>query len=203
MLLGVLQGPTDEDLVQRVQQGDVAVFGELVRRYQDRIFTICLRQIGDRTLAEEVAQDVFLSAFRAISSFRGDARFSTWLFRIAINHCKNKRLYNRRRARDQHEPLEGQSSDPDAPVRELPHPDRGPDAGVHRSEAELALAQALEQLEPEYRSIIVLRDIEDMAYEDIAEALDIAKGTVKSRLHRARSQLARLLSRNLNRDDVL
>jgi RNA polymerase sigma-70 factor (ECF subfamily) len=202
MLLGVLSGPSDEDLVRRVQQGDSSAFGELVLRYQDRIYTVCLRQLGERTLAEEVAQDVFLSAFRALGNFRGDAKLSTWLFRIAINQCKNKRLYNRRRAHGRHEPLDGEPH-PDRPARQLAHPERGPDAGVHRSEAERLLAEALQELEPDYRSIIVLRDIEDLAYDDIAEALGIARGTVKSRLHRARAQLARLLSRNLKKDDVL
>jgi len=202
MLLGVLTGPTDQELVRRVQQGDSAAFGELVSRYQDRIYTVCLRQLGDRVLAEEVAQDVFFSAFRAIGNFRGEARLSTWLFRIAINQCKNKRLYNHRRAHGRHEPLEGEPH-PDRPARELAHPDRGPDAGVHRSEAERIVAEALQELDPEYRSIIILRDVEDLAYEDIADALDIAKGTVKSRLHRARTQLARLLSRNLKPEDIL
>lgn len=202
MLLGMVTGPTDQDLVRRVQQGDTQAFGVLVERYQDRIYTVCLRQLGDRTLAEEVAQDVFLSAFRAMGNFRGDAKLSTWLFRIAINQCKNQKLYHRRRARGRHEPLEG-TPHPDRPAREFAHPDRGPDAGVHRSEAERLLAEALEELEPDYRVIIVLRDVEDLAYDEIAEALDLAKGTVKSRLHRARAQLARLLSRNLHREDIL
>jgi RNA polymerase sigma-70 factor (ECF subfamily) len=202
MLMGVISGPTDEELVRRVQQGDSAAFGELVTRYQDRIYTVCLRQLGDRTLAEEVAQDVFMSAFRAMNNFRGDAKLSTWLFRIAINQCKNKKLYNRRRAHGRHEPLEGQPH-PDRPAREFAHPDRGPDAGVHRTEAEKHLAEALQELEPDYRTIVVLRDVEDLAYDDIADALGIARGTVKSRLHRARAQLARLLSRNLKREDIL
>ena len=202
LVFGVLRGPTDEELVRRVQQGDASAFGDLVERYQDRIYTVCLRQLGERPLAEEVAQDVFLSAYRAMGNFRGDAKLSTWLFRIAINQCKNKRLYNRRRAHGRHEPLDG-DPDPDRPARQLAHPQRGPDAGVHRSEAERLLAEALQDLEPDYRIIIVLRDIEDLAYDDIAESLGIARGTVKSRLHRARSQLARLLSRNLKREDVL
>lgn len=202
MLLSVLHGPADQDLVRRVQQGDSEAFGQLVLRYQDRIYTVCLRQLGDRALAEEVAQDVFLSAFRAMGNFRGEAKVSTWLFRIAINQCKNQKLYHRRRARGRHEPLEGRP-DPDRPAREFAHPGRAPDAGVHKSEAERLVAEALEELEPDYRSIIVLRDVEDMAYDDIADALGIAKGTVKSRLHRARSQLARILSRNLKPEDVL
>ena len=202
LVLGVLRGPTDEDLVRRVQQGDASAFDELVQRYQDRIYTVCLRQLGERALAEEVAQDVFLSAYRALGNFRGDSKLSTWLFRIAINQCKNKRLYNRRRAHGRHEPLEGEPN-PDRPARQFAHPDRGPDAGVHRSEAERLLAEALLDLDPDYRAIIVLRDIEDLAYDDIAELLGLARGTVKSRLHRARSQLARLLSRNLKREDIL
>lgn len=202
MLLGVLAGPSDEDLVQQVQQGDVEAFSTIVERYQDRIYTVCLRQLGSRTVAEEVSQEVFLKAFRAMDRFRGDAKLSTWMFRIAINHCKNHKLYRGRRGHGRTEPLEGTRGD-DAPRREFAHPGASTDASVHRSEAERLVSEALDALDPEYRTIIVLRDIEDMAYEDIAEALGIARGTVKSRLHRARSQLARHLSRNLKPEDVL
>ena len=154
LVFGVLRGPTDEELVRRVQQGDASAFGDLVERYQDRIYTVCLRQLGERPLAEEVAQDVFLSAYRAMGNFRGDAKFSTWLFRIAINQCKNKRLYNRRRAHGRHEPLDG-DPDPDRPARQLAHPQRGQMQACPLGGA----AASLQDLEPDYRVIIVLRDI--------------------------------------------
>jgi RNA polymerase sigma-70 factor (ECF subfamily) len=201
-LLGAVRGPTDEELVRRFQSGDTEAYGELVHRYQDRIFTLCLRWMHNRAIAEEVAQDVFLAAYRALDRFRGDARFSTWLFRIAVNHCKNRRLYRQRRAQGRHEPLEGNNPDGDGPKRQLPHEGPGTDVGVHRSEASSLLHAGLAELDENYRTIIIMRDIDGMAYEEIADILDLPKGTVKSRLHRARSQLARILSRTVTTDDV-
>lgn len=200
-LLGMALGPSDEELVRRFKGGDQRAYSDLVERYQDRIFTLCLRWLRDRQLAEEVAQDVFVSAYRALPRFRGDARFSTWLFRIGVNHCKNKRQYNKRRHYHQHEPLEGTPRD-DGPERQLPSADPGTDRAVHLSDAEELLKQALAELDEGYRSIVVLRDIQGLAYEEIADILDLPRGTVKSRLHRARAQLARALSRIAGRDDI-
>lgn len=199
--LAMTRGPTDEELVRRFNDGDRDAFSELVRRYQDRIFTLCLRWMRNRDVAEEVAQDVFVAVYKALPRFRGEAKFSTWIFRVATNHCKNRRLYRQRRHADQHEPLEGTPRD-DGPVRQLPSDNPGTDRGTHRSEAEKLLQDALDTLDESHRTIIVLRDIEGLPYEEIADILDLAKGTVKSRLHRARAQLARTLSRTIDKDDV-
>ena len=155
----------------------------------------------DRQVAEEVAQDVFIAAFRALPRFRGDAKFSTWLFRIAVNHCKNRRLYKRRRRHDQHEPLEGQPRE-DGPERQLPSAAPGTDRALHRSEASSILQEALEHMDESYRTILVLRDIQGLPYEEISDILDLPRGTVKSRLHRARAQLARTLSRSVTAADI-
>src|SRR5688500_2307062 len=101
----------DAELVRRFREGDRAAYAEIVRRYQDRVFTLCLRWMGDRELAEDVAQDVFLALFKSLPSFRGDSQLSTWVFRVVINHCKNRRLYRKRRHSDQHESLEGERDD--------------------------------------------------------------------------------------------
>lgn len=201
-LLGLARGPTDEELVRRFQSGDVEAYSELVLRYQDRIFTLCLRWMHNRSVAEEVAQDAFLAAYRALDRFRGDARFSTWMYRIAINHCKNRRLYRQRRAQGRHEPLEGRDPDGDGPKRQLADDGPGTDVAVHRSEASSILQAGLAELDEDYRSIILLRDIDGLAYEEIADILDLPKGTVKSRLHRARAQLARVLARTVSPDDL-
>lgn len=204
MLLGILAmavGPTDAELVRRFREGEREAFAELVLRYQDRVYTMCLRWMSNPEVAEEVAQDVFVALYRSLPGFRGESKVSTWVFRVTVNHCKNRRLYGRRRAADRHEPLEGKFDD-DGPGRQLAHPDSGTDLALHRSEAEQIIQAALEELDESHRAIVVLRDIEGLPYEEIAEILDLPRGTVKSRLHRARAELARTLSRSFGKDDV-
>ncbi len=202
LLLAMARQPSDDELVRRFKDGDRSAYAEIVRRYQDRVFTQCLRWMGDRQVAEEVAQDVFLALFRALPRFRGDAQLSTWVYRVVVNHCKNRRLYRQRRHHHRHEPLEGDRDD-DAPARQLPGDGPGTDASVRKSEAAKLLAAGLAQLEEEQRTIIILRDVQDLAYEEISEILELPRGTVKSRLHRARAQLASVLSRTLKTEDVL
>lgn len=194
--------PPDDELVQRFQGGDVQAFSDLVTRYQDRVFTLCLRWMGDPVVSEEVAQDVFIALYRSLDRFRGEARLSTWIYRVTVNHCKNRRLYRKRRKMKEHEPLEGRFAEEDGPVRQFPAEGPGTDAVVHRSEAERLLQEALDLLDEDHRSIIVLRDVEDLSYDEIASILDLPKGTVKSRLHRARAELARTLSRSLGPEDI-
>jgi RNA polymerase sigma-70 factor (ECF subfamily) len=196
----VLGQPPDEELVRRSQAGDARAYGELVRRYQDRIYSLCLRWLRSPDLAEELAQDTFVSAWRGIGSFRGEARFSTWIFRIAVNLCKNKRLYNQRRAYDRHDPADSPGEERSV---QLVDPSAGTDRETHRSEAERLLQAALADLDEGYRAIILLRDIEGMDYGEIASLLDLPVGTVKSRLHRARGHLAAVLHKGARPDDVL
>lgn len=192
---------SDAELVRRFRDGDRAAYAEIVRRYQNRVFTVCLRWMGDREIAAEVAQDVFLALYKSLPGFRGDAQLSTWIFRIAVNHCKNRRLYRKRRHTDQHEPLEGEERD-DAPARQLASEGPGTDAPLHAARAGELLQAGLEQLEEEPRQIIVLRDIQDLSYEEIADILGLPRGTVKSRLHRARAELATILGRKISKEDL-
>ena len=191
------QSVPDAELVRRFKEGDRSAYAEIVRRYQDRVFTLCLRWMGDRGVAEDVSQDVFLALFRSLANFRGDSQLSTWVFRVVVNHCKNRRQYQRRRAMDLHEPLEGNRPDPDAPKRQIADEGPGTDARLHATEAQGLLDQALLDLEEEHRAVIVLRDVQDLSYEEIADVLGIPRGTVKSRIHRARAQLAAVLVRTL------
>jgi len=193
------QSQTDTDLVRRIRLGERDAFGELVRRYQDPIYTVCLRWLGAAQVAEEIAQEVFVSAYRGIDRFRGDAKVSTWLFSIAVNRCKNRLDHERRRARERHDSLD---ANPDAP-QELTSKGPGTDSQTHRSEAIRLLQAALDELEPPFRTVVVLRDIQDLAYEEIADLLDLPIGTVKSRIHRARLDLARLLAGKIGPEDVL
>ena len=200
----MVAGSSDADLVARFQNGERRAFNEITRRYQHKIYGICLRWLGNEQVASEVAQDVFVSAFRALGRFRGDSKLSTWLYRIAINHCKNRRLYQYRRKKDRHESLDKPLGDEDdTRRRELPSDAPLPDASTHQTDAQRVLQEALSQLDEEQRYIIVLRDMEDRSYEEISELLGLPKGTVKSRLHRARGQLAKFLSRSITLEDVV
>ncbi len=201
-LLGMALGPTDDELVRRFRGGEVSAYSDLVMRYQDRVYGQCLRWMGNPRIAEEVAQDVFLAIYRALPRFRGESRVSTWIFRITVNHCKNRKLYRNRRKFEAHEPLEGIPRDDDGPSRQIPSQGPGTDQGSHRSEAEEILNEALSRLDEDQRTIILLRDIQDLSYEEISEILDLPRGTVKSRLHRARAELTKLVSRNIGTEDI-
>lgn len=201
-LLGMALGPTDDELVRRFREGEVSAYSDLVMRYQDRVYGQCLRWMGNPRIAEEVAQDVFLAIYRALPRFRGESRVSTWIFRITVNHCKNRKLYRNRRKFESHEPLEGIPRDDDGPSRQIPSQGPGTDQGSHRSEAEEILNEALSRLDEDQRTIILLRDIQDLSYEEISEILDLPRGTVKSRLHRARAELTKLVSRNIGTEDI-
>lgn len=193
----------DAELVRRFKQGDAQAFASIVERYQDRVFTLAFRWLGDRAVAEEVAQDVFLALYRSLDSFRGDAKLSTWIYRVVVNHCKNKRLYRSRRKEDRHEPLEGtRAPGDDGPERQLPADQPDADAATYTGEAEALVQQALLKLDEEQRAIIVMRDLQDLSYEEIADLLGLQRGTVKSRLHRARAQLAAILSERIDLRDV-
>lgn len=203
MLFGMVRRTSDEELVRRFKEGDRAAYSELVVRYQNRVFGMCIRWMGDRAVAEEVAQDVFLALFKALPRFRGDAQLSTWVYRVTVNHCKNRDLYRRRRAHGRHESFDGTPQDVEAPVKQYADDRAETDALTHKTEASEQLQLALDALDEDQRQIIVLRDIEDLSYEEIADILELPKGTVKSRLHRARHELARKLGRNISLADVV
>lgn len=196
-----MPGPSDTELTERFLAGDRSAFDEIVRRYQDRVYTLCRRWLDEQEAAEEVTQDVFLALFRSLSSFRGDARLSTWIFKVTLNHCRNRRQYRRRRAWGRHESL-GPGPDEDMPERQVADEGPGTDATVHRAEASSVVMRALSELDEAHRQILLLRDVEDLSYEEISEILDLPGGTVRSRIHRARTELAALVTRRVGREDV-
>ncbi len=191
MNLPVMLAPADSLLVRAVQAGDRAAFADIVRRHQDTVYRLCLRWLGDQAQAEETAQDVFLAVFRALPAFRGESSLRTWILRVAVNHCKNARGYRQRRAWGRHDPL----VHPDDPARsrDLPDPAPHPDVRVGDAQRRAHLHAALQDLDEDLRILVVLRDVEDLDYEEIAQVLDLPRGTVKSRLHRARGLLAERL----------
>jgi len=174
------EGIGDAECVRRVQQGDTDSFEVLVRRHQKAIFNLVYRLLGNYDEAAEVVQEVFLSAFKSIHQFRGEANFSTWLYRIGLNHASTRR--KSLNSTQQHNiPLDGTEVIADGAV--------DPAKNFEHKEIQQRVQQALNSLDTEDARIILLRDLQDVPYEDVAEMLDIPVGTVKSRLHRARQAL--------------
>lgn len=171
-------GPRDEDLLRDHLDGSQRAFDELVRRHEDRIFGLAMRMLGERSDALDATQEAFVSAFRQARSFRGDSSFGTWLYRIAINSCKDL-LRKRNRWGD---PTE------DAGVDEPSSEDL--EASVSRR---MDLAAALAQLPEEFRDPVVMHDLGGVPYEEIARTTRTNIGTVKSRISRGRKRLAELL----------
>jgi RNA polymerase sigma-70 factor, ECF subfamily len=178
-------------LIRRLQQRDERAFVEVVRLYQHKVYNLVYRMIGSQQEAEDIAQEVFVTVFKSIDSFRGEAKFSTWLYRIAANHCKNRMKYLGRRhskaTGELNEAAEREAQDAQ-PSSIRPHVD-GPDAVLEGLELERSVQTAIAELEPEHRALVILRDVEDLTYEEISSITGLELGTVKSRLHRARLAL--------------
>jgi RNA polymerase sigma-70 factor (ECF subfamily) len=173
------------EFVGRLRAGDRGAFEELVRAHQHRIYALALRMLGNAAEAQDVAQEAFLRAHRGLAEFRGEARLSTWLYAIASRLCLNRLAGSERRlARHGEETL-----------TRLPDDRPGPDQTLERGEIEEALHRAIGELAEERRIVVILRDVEGLAYEEIAEALELPVGTVRSRLHRARLDLKEKLER--------
>jgi len=179
-------GPGDPPgLLDRLRAGDVRAFEELVTAHQHRVFGLAWRMLGDRAEAEEVAQEAFLRAHRAVADFRGEAKLSTWLYAITSRLCLSRLSSADRRVTRQGEEalVRLRNGNPDAATR------------IERGELEAALHRAVAELPEDRRIVVVLRDLEGLSYEEIAEALDLPLGTVRSRLHRARMDLRDKLER--------
>jgi RNA polymerase sigma-70 factor (ECF subfamily) len=184
------QDDSDQQLVERVQAGDKAAFDLLVRKYQHRVLKLVSRFVSDAAEAEDVAQEAFLKAYRALASFRGDSAFYTWLYRIAINTAKNALVSNRRRPVD----FDLDLQDPEQYDRHarLKEGDT-PEGVLLTEEIREVVERAMEQLPEDLRTAIILRELEGMSYEEIAEAMDCPVGTVRSRIFRAREAIDRKL----------
>ncbi len=156
-----------------------------MRQYQERVFALISRMTGDPDRVEDIAQEVFLKAFRSLKSFRGGSRFYTWLYRITVNTVLNTMRSQGRRQETSLDALEGFEVQANA--------DMEPAEVTARLELARRVREAIDQLEEPYRVIVYLRELEDLSYEEIAEVVELPVGTVKSRLFRARQQLKGLL----------
>ena len=186
----------DATLTRACCSGDLAAFEQLVERYQTMLFTIALRLSGSHDDAADIVQDTFIAAWRKIREFRGDAKISTWLTAIAINHARTRlqqaQQQQRREAYSLDAPMAGGDGE------QMPEiPAEGPSALEQMEEAELrqALDRCVESLPVEFREVLILRDMREMPYNDVAEVLQLREGTVKSRLFRARDAIRDCMKR--------
>ncbi len=185
-------------LIARLKEREEAAFSEVFRLYGDKVFSLIYRMIGSRQEAEDVTQEVFISVFKTVDGFRGESKFSTWLLRIAANHCKNRIKYLARR------PSEGVDMDD---TGQLPVPGTtngptmqahidGPDVLMEAAEIEKIMQRAIDGLDEEQKLLVILRDVDELSYQEIGEITGLPEGTIKSRLHRARMAIKEELDKH-------
>jgi RNA polymerase sigma-70 factor (ECF subfamily) len=177
----------DLDLINRFKGGDASAFEEIILKYQDRIYNICRYMLGNAYDAEDAAQDVFLKAYQNLNKFKPDSSLYTWLYRIAVNTCIDYRR------KPFFESLFKKSKEGDVFVVDQPSDSPSPERLYGSKEIGNAIQLALGRLSEKLRTVIVLKEIEGLSYEEIAEVLDVSIGTVKSRISRAREELKELL----------
>jgi RNA polymerase sigma-70 factor, ECF subfamily len=190
---------TERRFVERLQRHDERAFNELVEAYGPRVYRLVARMLGRREDAEDMTQEVFVQVFKGIGQFRGDSKLGTWIYRVAINLCKNRSKYLLRRHDDKQDALDAIAD------RQPLHQAKGvtlgqvnqPDQMVEGMQIEAIMRQCIAALEPDFREALILRDVENLSYEEIIEITGVAEGTVKSRIHRARALLKQRVSEAL------
>ena len=184
--------PLEARFIAALKARDERAFNALVARFQDRVYNLIRRLLGNPEEARDVTQEVFVSVFEKVDSYRGDASIATWIYRIATNHAKNRIKYLSRRKDRQRESLESLAVPPTSSrlSAEVPRPDQA----YLRERTSRLVDAALGELDEEQRIVLVLRDVEGQSYEDIAEITGLQLGTVKSRLHRGRQRLKEALA---------
>ncbi|MBV6478105.1 MAG: ECF RNA polymerase sigma factor SigE [Ignavibacteria bacterium] len=189
---------TDEELIFRFQEGDIKAFNEIVRRYKDKIVNFVFRFCGNRDIAEDVSQETFIKLFKNKHSYKPIAKFTTWLHTIAINETKTMLRSDRK-----HESFSISNMLEEGTVdMELASSDYKPDSVVN-TKIEVSLIQkAINELDEKYREAVVLRDIEDLDYEEISKVLEIPLGTVRSRINRGRESLRITLGKLIKKNKI-
>lgn len=183
----------DRRLISALQHGDEQAYEQLIQRFQTSIYNLAYRLLNDQAEASDVLQEVFLKVFRSVNSFRGDSSLRTWIYRIAINESYNRRRWLSRHRRGE-TTLEETFEDCEARERPLTDGTESPFDFTMNREAQLLLEEGLAAVNPVFRTALVLREIEDMSYEEIAAVLEVSMGTVKSRIVRGREALRRYLA---------
>jgi RNA polymerase sigma-70 factor (ECF subfamily) len=184
-----LSSNPDLDLAQRHRYGDAQAFEELYQRFATMVFNLTLRMAGNVEEAEDLSQEVFLRIHRHLGKFNGRSALKTWVYRVTLNHCRSK--LGRRRY-----PTQPLAEENDGEGVELVDGNRGPDGRVMARDASEQLSRALREVKPAFREAVVLRDLEGLSYEEIAEILKVRIGTVRSRIARGRERLRILLEKS-------
>jgi RNA polymerase sigma-70 factor (ECF subfamily) len=185
---------SDAEIVRRIKEGETHLFDILVQRYSSRAYQIAYGVLGAREDAEEVAQDVFVRIYKALPNFRGDSEFTTWMYRIAMNLARNKYRYNKSRGANKKISMQETTDESESrTLVQVPEPRLSPDSEVGLDEFQKEVIREMESLPELYREALILRNVEEMSYEQIADVLGCKLGTIKSRIARAREELRRRL----------
>lgn len=188
-LEGASPAQRERAMVERHRAGDVAAFEEYYAEYAELVFNLALRTCGDRELACDLSQEIFLKIFRSLGKFKCRSSLKTWTYRVCLNHCRTRLSRRHRR-----EKLAVSLTTEEGAEVELRDTRRGPEDQTLARDASERLARALPHLEPQFREALLLRDLEGLSYQEIAEVLSIPIGTVRSRIARGREQLRRVLA---------
>ena len=180
----------ERDLIRQCQKGDVQAFRQLVERYEDRIYGLACSILGDREVAKDAAQEAFIRVYRALGKFEGRSTFYTYLYRITTNVCLT--FAQREQRRPDSVSIEGMQEASNMALDRFLGTDK-PENDIERIGLREEIQKVLEHLSPDHRAVVILKDIEDLSQEEIADVLDVSVGTVKSRLSRARARLRDLL----------
>ena len=191
---------SDEELVARARKGDRTAFAHLVDRHRVSVFNLTLRILGNREDAEEAAQDAFVRAFRSLDRFRGDARFATWLYRIAVNVSLSSARRSRRDLSTTS--LSEPEDDEDGLPLQIPDTSANPAERFEQAEFREQVRNLVSALPPIYSAVISMYHIQSLSYDEISEALELPIGTVKARLFRARAALRNLVGRSMEPDSL-
>lgn len=185
----------DSDLVRSFKEGNPIAFERLVIKYKDRIFNLCFRFLGDIHEAEDIAQEVFIKVYKALKRFRSESSFYTWIYRITVNTCKNRVKSLDYRRSKKNITLDDEKDSKYHSESFTSGTGDTPDQFIEKKERIKQIQNAIEDLTPDQRAVIILRDIEGFSYEEISEITGHKLGTVKSRLSRARNDLRKILKR--------
>jgi RNA polymerase sigma-70 factor (ECF subfamily) len=183
----------DEGLIARIQAGERYAFEELVNKYHSSVYNLALRLSNDREDARDATQDTFLKVYNNIDRFRGASQLRTWIYRITVNQVANQQRWWRRRRREKTVSLDINDPDETSLSQKLPASGQTPEQRALAAEQRKMIITALEKLKFDFRVTVILRDIEGLSYEEIAETLEVSVGTVKSRIARGREELRELL----------
>lgn len=186
-------------VIRSVANGDVNAFEELVAAYEKNVYNLCLRMTSNPEDAADMTQEAFIKAFNSLGSFRGDSKFSVWIYRIASNVCLD---HLRSRGRKTAVSLSAENDEGEEIELDVPDESQSPELLLERSLTRDAVRRGLATLSPEFRQVLLLREIQGMSYEEISAALDLEIGTVKSRIFRARKKLCVFLIEDGNIPDL-